>query len=72
MVQEEMSVEESFVEKLSASFNEPSWMRQYRMEALKQFRVLPEEISNLYTRYGLDLKIDFAEACKDRKDNCAP
>ena len=72
MVQEELSVEEAFVEKLSSSFNEPSWMRQYRMDALKQFKVLPEEMSNLYTRYGLDLKIDFTELAKIEKTTAHP
>jgi FeS assembly protein SufD len=64
MVQEELSVEEAFVEKISASFNEPSWLRYHRIEALKQFQLLPEELSNLYTRYGLNLKIDFGALTK--------
>ena len=72
MVQEATSVEESFVEKLSASFNEPSWMRQYRLEALKQFKLLPEELSNLYTKYGLELKIDFDELAKAESTKAHP
>ena len=67
MVQEATRVEETFVEKLSASFNEPSWMRQYRLEALRQFKLLPEEQSNLYTKYGVEMKIDFDELAKSEK-----
>ncbi len=58
MEQEMKNVEEEFVENLSASFNEPSWLRQFRLGALKQFNILPDERSNLYTKYGLGLKID--------------
>ena len=59
MVQEITSVEESSVEAISASFNEPSWIKKFRLEALDQFNILPEELSNLYTKYGSDFKIDY-------------
>ena len=59
MVQEIKSYEEDFVEKLSQSLNEPSWLKQFRLESLDQFRILPEEKSNLYTKHALNLGIDF-------------
>lgn len=64
MSQEITNVEESAVEALSQSLNEPTWLRQYRLDALAQFRVLPDEQSNLYTKYGLNLKLDFRELAK--------
>lgn len=67
MTQQIASVEEGLVEKLSESLQEPNWLRRYRLDALKQFKVLPEEQSNLYTKYGLSLKIDFAELAKSER-----
>jgi FeS assembly protein SufD len=72
MVQEATSVEEAFVEKISETLNEPAWLRQYRIDALKQFKLLPEELSNLYTRYGLDLKINFDELAKSETTKVHP
>src|SRR5271169_6621980 len=59
MVQEIQSFEEEFVEKLSSSLSEPSWLKEFRLESLRQFKVLPEEKSNLYTKYALNLDVDF-------------
>lgn len=59
MVQEIKSVEESSVEAISAAFDEPTWIKKSRLEALSQFNILPEELSYLYTKYGSDFKIDF-------------
>lgn len=47
------------MEKLSSSLNEPSWLKEFRLESLYQFKILPEETSNLYTKYALNLGIDF-------------
>ncbi len=60
MAQEIKSVDESSVENLSFSFNEPSWIKKLRLDALAQFNLLPEEQSNLYTKYGANVKIDFS------------
>ncbi len=51
--------EEDFVERLSTSLNEPSWLKEFRLESLSQFRILPEEKSNLYTKHALNLGLDF-------------
>lgn len=59
MEQEVVNAEETLVEQLSESLNEPSWLRRYRLDALKEFSLLPDERSNLYTKYGLNLKVDF-------------
>jgi FeS assembly protein SufD len=67
LVQEITSVEESFVEKLSSSFNEPSWIKNARLDALAQFNLLPEEQSNLYTKYGANVKIDFGSLTTAKK-----
>ena len=55
MSQEEIDSEEALVENLSKSLNEPSWLKQSRLEALEQFRILPEEQSTLYTKHGLNI-----------------
>ena len=62
MEQEVQSFEEEFVEKLSNSLNEPSWLKEFRLESLRQFKVLPEEKSNLYTKYALNLNVNFANS----------
>ena len=55
MSQEEIDSEEALVENLSKSLNEPSWLKQSRLEALEQFRILPEEQSTLDTKHGLNI-----------------
>lgn len=72
MAQEPTTIEEAFVEKISSSFGEPAWLRQFRMDALDQFNVLPEEKSNLYTKYGSDIKIDFASLTKQTSATAHP
>ena len=67
MVQESRTIEEEFVEKISSSFNEPTWLKEFRLDALSKFNVLPEEQSNLYTKYGSDLKVDFSTVTKNDK-----
>ncbi len=59
MTQQLLTLPEEKVERLSASLNEPRWLTKYRMDALKQFNALPEEQSNLYTKYSTELKIDY-------------
>ncbi|HKW04892.1 MAG TPA: SufD family Fe-S cluster assembly protein [Nitrososphaerales archaeon] len=58
MEQKAEEIGEEFIERLSESFNEPSWLRSFRMDAFKTYRTLPEEQSNLYTRYGIELGVD--------------
>ena len=43
---------EEQVESLSKSLREPSWLRDYRLEALRRFSSLPLETSPLYTKYA--------------------
>jgi FeS assembly protein SufD len=59
LVQEVQSREEDFVERLSRSFNEPSWLKVFRLDSLREFKILPEEKSNLYTKHALNLGIQF-------------
>lgn len=59
MVQEIESYEEDFVERLSHSLNEPSWLLEFRKTALNEFKILPEEKSNLYVKHALNLGVDF-------------
>src|SRR5579872_732143 len=59
MGQETKTFEEDFVERLSSTLNEPSWLKTFRLESLKQFQILPEEKSSLYTKHALNLGLDF-------------
>lgn len=43
---------EEQVESLSKALGEPSWLRDYRLEALRKFTSLPLETSPLYTKYA--------------------
>src|SRR5271154_3867528 len=43
---------EEQVESLSKALLEPSWLRDYRLEALRKFTTLPLETSPLYTKYA--------------------
>lgn len=65
MIQEPTTIETEYVEKLSTYLGEPAWIKAYRKEALQQFNILPEEQSNLYTKYGSDPKIDLASLTRD-------
>lgn len=58
MTQQTAHIGEEYVENLSKSLNEPSWLAKFRREAFRIYLTLPEEQSNLYTRYGLDLGAD--------------
>jgi FeS assembly protein SufD len=51
-------IDEDYIEQLSRSLNEPSWLKNFRLDAFRQYSLLPEERSNLYSKYALDLKVD--------------
>ena len=51
-------IDAEFVERLSRSFNEPSWLRDFRVSSLREYFIVPDEQSNLYSKYALDLKVD--------------
>ncbi|MGI0081259.1 MAG: SufD family Fe-S cluster assembly protein, partial [Nitrososphaerales archaeon] len=58
MTQQSASIGDEYIENLSETLNEPSWLRQFRLKAFRTYQTLPEEQSNLYTKYGLDLGAD--------------
>ena len=60
---------ESLVENISISLNEPKWLKEFRMDALQSFNTLPEEKSNLYTKHGLELinQLTVIESLKDNR-----
>ncbi|MGI0090428.1 MAG: hypothetical protein ACREBS_01840, partial [Nitrososphaerales archaeon] len=62
-----ISLEEAFVENLSLQLNEPSWLKEFRLDSLKQFKTLPEEQSNLYTKHALELNLDFESLTKSKE-----
>jgi FeS assembly protein SufD len=45
------SFDEDLVRSISASLHEPSWLTSSRVEAFRQFSVLPPEKNPLYTKY---------------------
>lgn len=53
------------VEKISDSTNEPSWIKSFRQKALRTYVDLPDEQSNLYSKYGLGIKFDFKTLSQD-------
>lgn len=55
------------VDKISASTNEPSWIKSFRQKAVRNYLDLPDEQSNLYSKYGLGLKFDFKTLTEDLK-----
>ncbi|MDG6997286.1 MAG: hypothetical protein JRN52_15320, partial [Nitrososphaerota archaeon] len=55
MSQQTLSIDERLVEDISLSLNEPRWLKDFRMDALRSFNVLPEEKSNLYTKHALEI-----------------
>src|SRR5271156_6356566 len=46
------SFTEARVEELSKKLGEPDWLREFRLDSLRQFSKLPLEISPLYTKYA--------------------
>jgi len=57
-------IDAAFVERLSKSFNEPSWLRDFRVSALNEYFIVPDEQSNLYSKYALDLQVDAESVTK--------
>ncbi len=58
MTQQVVSIGEDYVEKISKSNNEPDWLRKYRLESYRFYLIAPEEQSNLYTKYALNLNVN--------------
>src|SRR5579863_8095673 len=53
-------IDEEYVETFSSSLNEPSWLTRFRKESLRYYFALPEEQSNLYAKYALNLNVDIS------------
>lgn len=58
MTQQVAKIGEDYVEKLSESINEPDWLRKFRIDSFRSYLILPEEQSNLYTKYALNLNVN--------------
>lgn len=58
MTQQLVKIDEEYVETYSESKNEPSWLKKFRIDSLKSYLTLPEEQSNLYTKYALNLNVN--------------
>ena len=58
MTQQLVKIGEEYVEQLSKSSNEPDWLTKFRIDSLKSYLTLPEEQSNLYTKYALNLNVN--------------
>ena len=46
------SIENSLIEEISSSRNEPNWLKEYRNSALSVYQELPPEVSPLYNKYS--------------------
>ena len=46
------SIENSLIDEISSSRNEPNWLKEYRNSALSIYQELPPEVSPLYTKYS--------------------
>ena len=51
MEQKLSSIENSLVEEISSSKNEPEWLKEYRKNSLNIYNELPAEVSPLYGKY---------------------
>ena len=51
MEQKLSSIENSLVEEISSSKNEPEWLKEYRKNSLNIYNQLPAEVSPLYGKY---------------------
>jgi FeS assembly protein SufD len=58
MTQQLLKINEEYIEDLSKSNNEPSWLTQFRLASFQSYLTVPEEQSNLYTKYGLNLNVN--------------
>ncbi|MDP6897958.1 MAG: Fe-S cluster assembly protein SufD, partial [Candidatus Nitrosopelagicus sp.] len=45
------SIQNSLVEEISSSKNEPQWLKEYRKNSLNIYNELPPEVSPLYNKY---------------------
>ena len=45
------SIQNSLLEEISSSKNEPNWLREYRKNSLSIYNELPPEVSSLYNKY---------------------
>jgi ABC-type transport system involved in Fe-S cluster assembly, permease component len=45
------SIQDSLIEEISSSKNEPDWLKQYRKNSLNIYEGLPVEVSPLYNKY---------------------
>ena len=45
------SIENSLIDEISASRNEPNWLKEYRRDSLGIYHELPQEVSPLYNKY---------------------
>ena len=51
MEQKLSSIQNSLVEEISSSRNEPQWLKEYRKNSLNIYNELPPEVSPLYNKY---------------------
>ena len=51
MEQKLSSIQNSLVEEISSSKNEPQWLKEYRKNSLNIYNELPPEVSPLYNKY---------------------
>ncbi|MCL5068849.1 MAG: Fe-S cluster assembly protein SufD [Thaumarchaeota archaeon] len=72
MSQQTLSIDEGLVEDISLSLNEPKWLKDFRMEALQSFNVLPEEKSNLYTKHALEIEKGLSGVKSLKNNTVAP
>ena len=45
------SIQNSLIEEISSSRNEPAWLKEYRKNSLSIYEGLPVEVSPLYNKY---------------------
>ena len=64
------SFDEDLVRSISASFREPSWLTEARLEAFRQFASLPLEKNPLYTKYAktFDIALDRFRVTQGRSE----
>ncbi|MHB8566768.1 MAG: SufB/SufD family protein [Nitrososphaerales archaeon] len=67
MAQQVTTPGEERVERISSQFREPSWLKTFRLGALKCYSELPDEQSNLYSKYALDVKVDLSALEREQK-----
>jgi FeS assembly protein SufD len=58
MTQQLVKIGEDYVERFSESTNEPDWLTKFRLDSFKSYLKLPEEQSNLYTKYAPNLNVN--------------